>query len=126
VGGADEKKTIELSDIRSERSASRPTTYSANSALATQVTMTAIAVTRRARRSTKPNSPTPNTMKIKAVTNGVGVSADSRTHVAMRAHVPLQTDMPPQMMNSAVPPTIQSAVEKRRIGSTQRSLVTFN
>jgi hypothetical protein len=64
-------------------------------------------------------------MKIKALTNGVGVSADSRTHVAMRAHVPMQTDMPPQMMNSAVPPTIQSAVEKRRIGSTQRSLVTF-
>ncbi len=35
----------------------------------------------------------------------------------MRSHQPAQTDTPLQMMNSAVPATIQSAVEKRRNGS---------
>jgi DNA-binding NarL/FixJ family response regulator len=35
----------------------------------------------------------------------------------MRAHHPVQTDTPLQMMNSAVPATIQSAVEKRRKAS---------
>src|SRR6202789_1828909 len=43
----------------------------------------------------------------------------------MRSHHPMQTDTPLQMMNSAVPATIQSAVEKRRNSSVKGGLVTF-
>jgi len=58
-------------------------------------------------------------MKIKAVLKWVGASGDSWTSMGMRSQHPMQTDTALQMMNSAVPATIQSAVEKRRKASTK-------
>jgi hypothetical protein len=56
----------------------------------------------------------------------VGASGNSWTSIGMRTHHPMQTDTPLQMMNSAVPATIQSAVEKRRTASIKGgSSVTF-
>src|ERR1700727_1056994 len=43
----------------------------------------------------------------------------------MRNHHPMQTDKPLQIMNSAVPATIQSVVEKRRTPIRRGSFVAF-
>src|ERR1700733_9155193 len=49
----------------------------------------------------------------------MGASGNSWTSIGMRSHHPMQTDTALQMMNSAVPATIQSAVEKRRKASVK-------
>jgi hypothetical protein len=56
-------------------------------------------------------------MKINAVLKCVGASGDSCTSIGMRTHHPMQTDTLLQIMNIAVPATIQSDVEKRRKAS---------
>ena len=61
-------------------------------------------------------------MKSKAVLKWVGASADIWTKMGMCNHHPMQTDTPLQMMNSAVPATMQSAAERLQIAAIKGCL----